>query len=132
MRQIIINRLKNLIAHVPTLIISATFILSLGGCATLTATRPAPVTVDQIVTMSKQGTPPQDIIKVIRDSGTAYRLSASQLADLRQIGVSDQVIDYMQQTYLDAVRRDQALSDMSSWYGGPGGYWYGGAPYGWW
>ncbi len=105
--------------------------LSLGGCATLSPTRPAPVTVDQIITMSKAGTPPQDIIKVMRDSGTVYRLTASQLADLRQQGVSDQVIDYMQQTYLEAVRRNQALRDLSYWHWGPGGYYYGGGPYGW-
>ena len=81
--------------------------------------------------MSKAGTPPQDIIKIMKDSGTVYRLSASQLADLRQQGVPDPVIDYMQQTYLEAVRRNQALRDLSYWHWGPGGYYYGGGPYGW-
>jgi hypothetical protein len=106
--------------------------LVLGGCATLNgAARPAPVTVGQIVKWSHEGVPPQDIINLMRDSGTAYRLSASQLADLRQKGVSDAVINYMQQTYLNAVRENQARRDFAYWYWGPDGYWHGGSPYGW-
>jgi hypothetical protein len=111
----------------------AAVLLLPAGCATTGAAGPfKTVTVDQIVQMSKAGTPSDDIIKQIAESGTIYRLNASQLADLRQAGVSDQVINYMQQTYLDAVRRDQARQDMRYWAWGPGGYWYGGVPYGWW
>ena len=105
--------------------------LALAGCATLGASKPPPVTVPQIIELSKAGTPAPDIIKQMADSGTVYRLNASQLADLRQQGVSDQVIDYMQKTYLDAVRREQAREDRRNWTWGPGGYWYGGLPYGW-
>ncbi len=65
--------------------------------------------------MSKAGVSPDEIIRQIAESGTVYRLSASQLADLRQAGVSNQVINYMQQTYLDAVRRDQRREDMRYW-----------------
>jgi hypothetical protein len=107
-------------------------LLIVGGCATMQAAKPSPVTVSQVIEMSKAGTPPQDIINRIKDSGTVYRLNASQLADLRQLGVSDQVIDYMQQTYLEAVRRDQARKDLRYYRWGPDGYWYGGVPYGWW
>jgi hypothetical protein len=105
--------------------------LVLGGCATLTGAPPAPVTVGQIVKMSQEGVPSQDIIRLMQDSGTAYRLNASQLADLKQKGVSDQVINYMQQTYLNAVRENQARRDFAYWYWGSDGYWYGGPPYGW-
>ncbi len=108
-------------------------LLLLTGCATTGTTNQfQTVTVDQIVQMSKSGVSPDDIIKQIAESGTIYRLNASQLADLRQAGVSDQVINYMQQTYLDAVRREQRREDMRYWAPGPGGYWYGGVPYGWW
>lgn len=82
--------------------------------------------------MSKDKVPDDQIIKKIAESGTIYRLTASQLADLRQAGVSDQVINYMQMTYLDAVRREQAREDMRYWSPGPNGYLYGGVPYGWW
>ena len=41
------------------------------------------------------------------------------------------VIDYMQGTYLDAVRRDQQYEDWNTWVMGPDGYWYGGCGHGW-
>jgi hypothetical protein len=67
----------------------------------------------------------------MRESGTVYRLKASELAKLKEEGFPDAVIDYMQQTYLDAVRRNQALEDWSHWTVGPDQYWYGGGPFGW-
>lgn len=113
------------------LVLAVGAVLLLAGCATMGGGKPAPVTVDQIVQMSKAKTPPQTIIKQISDSGTVYRLSASQLADLRQQGVSDEVIDYMQQTYIEAVRRDQSREDIRYWYWGADSFFYGGMPYGW-
>ncbi len=108
-------------------------LLLLAGCATTGGTTQfQTVTVDQLVQMSKAGVSSDEIIRQIAESGTVYRLSASQLADLRQAGVSDPVINYMQQTYLDAVRRDQRREDLRYWAPGPGGYWYGGVPNGWW
>jgi len=101
------------------------------GCATMGTNQFKTVTVEEVVQMSKDKVPTDQIIKKIAESGTVYRLSASQLADLRQAGVSDQVINLMQQTYLDAVRREQSREDMRYW-SPSGGYWYGGVPYGWW
>jgi hypothetical protein len=100
------------------------------GCMTCTPPRPKPVTVAQIVDMSKSGVLPDQIISKIRASGTVYRLKASQLIELSQKGVSDAVIDYMQETYLDAIKRDAAYKSWRYWamYGD---YWYGGAPFGW-
>ncbi|HZE21642.1 MAG TPA: hypothetical protein VE082_06285 [Desulfobaccales bacterium] len=113
-------------------LVAGIVLLVLGGCAALTGTsRPAPVTVGQIVKWSHEGVPPQDIINLMQDSGTVYRLSAAQLAELKQKGVSDSVLNYMQQTYLSAVRENQARRDFAYWYWGPDGYWYGGPPYGW-
>ncbi|MFI5332059.1 MAG: hypothetical protein ACHQ2F_13650 [Desulfobaccales bacterium] len=101
------------------------------GCATTGTIQFKTVTVDEILQMSKDKVPDEQIIKKIAESGTIYRLSASQLANLRQAGVSDQVINYMQMTYLDAVRREQSREDLRYW-NPSGGYWYGGVPYGWW
>ncbi len=101
------------------------------GCATTGTTQFKTVTVEEILQMSKDKVPDEQIIKQISESGTIYRLTASQLADLRQAGVSDQVINYMQMTYLDAVRRQQSREDLRYW-NPSGGYWYGGVPYGWW
>lgn len=103
--------------------------LALAGCATV-AEGP-PVTVPQIVAMSQAGTPPDQIIAKIKKSGTTYRLKANQLADLKNKGVPGPVINYMQQTYLDAVRQQQAMADWDRWTQDDDGYWYGGCPYHW-
>jgi len=66
----------------------------------------------------------------MKASGTAYRLQASQFGELKTKGVDDAVLNYMQQTYQNAVRRDAAYQDWSYW-NQSSNYWYGGAPYGW-
>ena len=101
------------------------------GCASVPDERPAPVSVAEILDMSKDGVPPDQIIQEISESGTVYRLQASQLADLEKQGVPPAVIDYMQQTYLDAVRHNSDLEDIANWRMEEDGYWYGGFPYGW-
>ena len=100
------------------------------GCALFGVREPAPVTVPKILEMSRSGTPADQIVDTMRASGTVYRLKASQLAELRNEGVPDDVIDYMQQTYLDAVQRDASYEEWDRW-NRFGGYWYGGAPFGW-
>jgi hypothetical protein len=90
-----------------------------------------PVTVPQIILMSKEGVPPGEIIDKIQYSGTVYRLQASQLAQLKEQGVSDDVINYMQQTYINAIRSDQSREDWDNWTLAGDGFWYGG-PWWWW
>ena len=103
--------------------------LLLAGCASFQGTR-EPVTVPQIIQMSQDKVPAYEIIERMGKSGTTYRLSAAQLANLRQQGVPDPVINYMQRTYLEAVRREQRLDDWTYWTD-VDGWWYGGRPYGW-
>lgn len=104
----------------------------LAGCATTgNKMKVPPVTVGQIVQMSKDGVAPSNIIAQIRASATVYRLQASELARLKAQGVADEVIDYMQQTYLHAIQRDQQLQDSRYWTRWDDGYWYGGLPFGW-
>ena len=87
----------------------------LGGCATLGfGQNKRPVTVSEVVRMSEEGLPPETIVNKMRDSETVYRLSAAQLAQLHDQGVQDQVINYMQETYLNAVRREQDLANWST------------------
>ena len=76
-----------------------------GGCASTPAT--APVSVEQIVQMSKDGNDGPSIVAKMRQAGTIYRLSGSKLAALKLDGVPDQVLDYMLQTYLRAERERQ-------------------------
>jgi len=83
------------------------FVLFGAGCTTV-PTR-APVTVEQVIAMSKNGTDAPSIIAKMQDAGTVYRLSGSQLAALKADGVPDPVLDYMLQTYLRAERERQVL-----------------------
>jgi hypothetical protein len=96
------------------------------GCKSLFAPMPPPLTLEQIVEMSQGGTATQDIIQRICASGAIYHLKASQFADLKARGVPDEVLNYMQQSYEDAVRINFA---RHAWMRGP--YcWNGGYPYG--
>ena len=103
--------------HSITIYICAFSLSILAGCAFSASTPLLPVTVPQIVEMSKTGVPPEDIVQKMRDSGTVYRLGASQLAQLQEQGVPDVVLNYMQQTYLDAAREDQRRADYADWDG---------------
>lgn len=109
---------------------AASLALMLAGCASVPP--PPPVTVPDVIRLSHEGDPPEQIIQRMRDAGMVYRLKASQLARLHQEGVPDAVLDYMQDTYLEAVRNDQRLQDWNRWWLGPDGYFYGGCYYGSW
>ena len=109
-------------------------LFALASCASSSMYRPVippPVTVSQIVKMSKEGMAPDAIIRTMRASRTVYRLSASQLARLRDQGVADQVIDYMQHTYLAAVRRSARFEEWHYWHHWGDDFWYGGEAFGW-
>lgn len=75
------------------------------GCANVLER--GPVTVEQIIEMSRNGTDTPIILAKIQEAGTVYRLSGSRLAMLRSEGVPDPVLDYMLQTYLRAERQRQ-------------------------
>ncbi|MDP4222377.1 MAG: hypothetical protein Q8868_03600 [Bacteroidota bacterium] len=94
----------------------------LNGCAVYSPTYQASLPVDEIVKMSKEGVSSKDIITDIRRSHSVYTLRAADLAALRDEGVQDSVINYMEKTHMDAIRRDERMSDF--YYGYPGGYGY--------
>ncbi len=149
----------------------ALVVSSLSGCATQP---PQPVQIDrispeqlaalvppaqstlslqEIVSMSKQGKPDSEIIEAIKQSQSRYALSASEVLEWHQKGISKGVLDYMQQANALATQnaiadeinkrekaraeaevklkreRDMArLRSMDPWfYGGPGFY---GGPWG--
>lgn len=103
----------------------------LQSCAVYNPYNQQQVPVSDIVKMSKDGLSSKSIISDIRHTHSVYTLKADQLAKLRDEGVQDSVINYMQKTHLDAVRRDQSMAD--SYYGWSGGYYgpYGGFGFGW-
>ena len=98
------------------------------GCATLGEPLPPPPSLAQIVEMSKAGQTPQQIIERMQQSRAVYRLPASELAKLREQGVADPVIDYMQRVHLESVRFEESMRSRT-FYGpgwGPWGPAYGG------
>ena len=125
-----INVSKRGIRRFVLFLVSATVAVAFAGCATMGESKPAPVTVPQILSMAKSGVPADDIIAKMKASRTAYRLKASQLAKLENEGVPAKVINYMQKTYIDAVKRDTRYNDWANWTMDDD-YWYGGYPYGW-
>ncbi len=107
------ERCKNLAPKKPAgllLLIGATL---LSGCSTFGFKQPEPVTIGHVIRMNKDGVPSDAIVKSMRDSDTVYRLTAAQLAELHDMGLPDQVLNYMQQTYIDAERRQQRAEDSS-------------------
>ena len=122
------------LATTTTLAVLTLLVLAAGplGCAAdWLGPGPAPLSVSEVVEMSQAGVPADEIILKMRESGTVYRLDASQLVRLHEQGVSDEVLNYMQETYLESVRENQRLQDMRLWSYGDDGYWYGGVPFGW-
>ena len=106
-------------------------VLILQSCVVYSPYSQQQVSVRDIVQMSKDGLSSRDIIRDIKQAHSVYTLKADQLAKLRDEGVQDSVINYMQKTHLDAIRRDQRIAD--SYYGWSGAYFgpYGGFGYGW-
>ena len=86
----------------------------LGGCSTLgfEQSKP-PVAVSEVIQMVQEGVPEQTIVEKMRQAKSVYRLNAAELAQLHDRGVADPIINYMQQTYLEAVRREQSLADWN-------------------
>ena len=105
--------------------LAALFFLS--GCATMNAPERQPVTLEQIVAMSKEGKDAPSIIRSIKESRTSYDVMASQYAKLSRDGVSDEVIDFMQRGQLRMAERQgrrHAYDDL--WMSGRYGWAYGG------
>lgn len=96
------------------------------GCATYSYQYP-PVTIEEIIKLSKDKIPAEQIIDKIKRSQTAYRLSADEIVEMKNVGVDSKVIDYMLRTYEDAVRRDQEMQDWRNWYFYNGYYYW--SPY---
>jgi len=77
--------------------------VSIAGCAGTPAAR-TPVAVEQVVEMSKTGTPASTIIDKMEQTGSVYLLPGSSVAMLRSEGVPDAVLDYMVKTGPRAAR----------------------------
>jgi len=89
------------------------------GCAT--TPRPVPLSLAEVISMTKAGLWDEDIIRRIDGTGTVFRLGADDVVRLRKEGVSDRVINYMMETYTRAAVAEQHRQDYHFY----GGYYYG-------
>lgn len=104
-------------------LIFLTCVTLLSGCAALGFKQPEPVTVGQVIEMSKEGVPAEAIVKKMRDSETVYRFTGAQLAKLHDLGIADEVLDYMQRTYIEEERLEQSREDQGTWDMWGPGFW---------
>jgi hypothetical protein len=80
--------------------------------------RPEPLTTAQIITLSAEKRPVEEIIQRIRESRTVYLLHARDVKDLLDRGVDERVVDEMLETRVrDAWHRYY-------YYGYPYPYYY--------
>lgn len=71
--------------------------------------KPVPnLTLDEIVSLSKQGMSPEQIIEKIKASNSRYDLTPSEVVRLTKAGVDPKVLDYMHQTHENALRENMA------------------------
>ena len=80
--------------------IALVLLVALSSCATLYSQR-KPMPIDEVVKLSKSGTPPPLIVQRIRESRTTYALRGADFAKLKADGVPDAVLDYLQQSFVN-------------------------------
>jgi len=84
-----------------------------------------PLALSDIIELTQRQVPPDFIINYLSSTGVAYRLSARDVSNLRNAGVSKRVIDYLLST---PPRYTRYYSP--NYYYGPGYYGYGLGYYG--
>ncbi len=67
------------------------------------ATLASPLAISEVVKMSQSGARPQVVIERIRASQTSYALRGSDFGKLKVAAVSDEVLDYLQQSFVSDV-----------------------------
>jgi len=63
----------------------------------------SPLPISEVVRMSGSGARPRDVIERLRVSQTSYALRGSDFGKLKVAGVSDEVLDYLQQSFVSNV-----------------------------
>lgn len=92
-----------------------------------------PMTQQDVLAMVKDGAPNSEVIREIRESGTVFRLSASDVENLKKEGVPGEVIDYMLSTReappavvrRRVIVRTRPVVVYDPWWAWDYGYWRG-------
>ena len=93
------------------------------SCAT---TRPQPLTAGDIIALTEAGLTDQAIIHRIADTRTVFRLDDADIAQFRQAGVSERVVNYLHDANVrfTASERRRAEIENEEWHQRYG-LWYG-------
>ena len=70
------------------------------------------LTPADLVQLSKSGEAPAAIVDRLRRSGTVIWLSATDIVKLREAGVSNQVLDYLQAAQIAETRRQSQFDQL--------------------
>jgi len=105
-----------LVAMKPIPILAIACFAALGGSATSAPT--SPLSIAEVVKMSESGALPRDVIRRIRASQTSFALRGSDFGKLKEAGVSDEVLDYLQQSFVSDVDRLTRYSVIGPRLGG--------------
>lgn len=73
-------------------------VLALAACAAQ-----PPLQIGEVVTRSKQGQSPDQVVGAVKSARTTYALRGSDFGKLKQAGVADPVLDYLQQSFINDV-----------------------------
>lgn len=86
--------------------------LSPEEAARIGLTYPKPVTLDEVVALTRAKTAPEEIVRRMQQSGSVYRLTPQEVQGLRDAGVAQSVIDHMTaQQRAEAERRQRAADE---------------------
>jgi hypothetical protein len=99
---------------IPIVVIAC--VAALSGAATSAPASPLPIS--EVVKMSESGALPRDVIQRIRASQTSFALRGSDFGKLKAAGVSDEVLDYLQQSFVSDVDRLTRYSVIGPRLGG--------------
>ena len=78
-----------------SLIVAAATLVVVGGTAPQSAAQGQPLGLPDVKMLAKNGVSDDVILSQIRNSHTVYHLSAAEILDLKDAGLSEKVIDFM-------------------------------------
>lgn len=87
----------------------------LSGCAGLE--RRPPLTIDDVVQRSRAGTPPAELIRELDQTRTVLAITGSRYARLKAEGVSDEVLDYLQKSFIAALEFEARMHYQTFYWG---------------
>lgn len=101
-------------------LVSMMFALALLGACSTTEFKTTPAynkyTPEDVLAMAKNGEPPNQIIAKLGRANSFYPLKPHDLIRLHEMGMPTEVLDYMQESYVWKVRRQERFQLPERFY----------------